>query len=789
MGGLAEIFADFQRDVEHKERYADFAGGIGAAAPADHWYKLLLRNAKKEASRISLFEGRSLRDSAPPLSRAVLAKVARVLYLCGDAEAATRRFLLALDFHAMGRCGELALTTYNCTRWDYELRCLAFDWSSVKTVKQKHLAVLPEGGGRWELDVYLAMADWHLLGGHQQAPLPAERDGAGELVLPFFGLLRARGEGAAAPLVTSALQRHVAGAAGSAGAALAVPELHPATSSKSLRAGALVTAAAARLNASVIAQRSGHGGGGPAAAGARESAMNAYFGGGSAVATVLAGLPLAGWPVPPFSDHGLCPAAARLLEPLAALPAPPAAALLEGLVDGALQLGAARTPLHMRGQRLRPLAHALLATLLMHFSERRGDGRHAAVAAFVQRGLEAGVAPTRDAVAAQYALWGSAVLADFTRENLRVTTAGPTSSAMEALTAAVGASSDALAARHASLAAASARGFSDAAGELSAVAAACARLALLVEQQGGAIERLALQLEGARLAVGGGGAGAGAMERARGGFGSAAAPAPAAPASAGGAAASSTSAGPAPAAFSPKELVPLSGCDFTQAAARALAAVARGGSFAAVTRSYRGGAARRESPQASRKVAYLVRCLQANATPAELQQLAGCTASDDALALLSRGSPSLRERFLQRLAAAEGEVGIEVAAVVKPSGKRGRASELRMLSVQSFDARLTALRRARAAAGVAGEVDFARAAAGGGDGGGRGGGGGGGGSGGAAAASAFAGGLWAAEDMGGLWEDGASEDGAEEEGAGEDSEDGKADGARGAGLMGFFGFA
>jgi hypothetical protein len=106
--------------------------------------------------------------------------------------------------------------------------------------------------------------------------------------------------------------------------------------------------------------------------------------------------------------------------------------------------------------------------------------------------------------------------------------------------------------------------------------------------------------------------------------------------------------------------VSLSKVDFTAAAAAALVATAKGHNFVAVGKPS-GGAATSDA-KATGKLKRLITCLQANATAGELKAIRESKDYDRTLALLQGpgvdGSPSLRQRFMDRVIAAENRLGI-----------------------------------------------------------------------------------------------------------------------------------
>jgi hypothetical protein len=374
-----------------------------------------------------------------------------------------------------------------------------------------------------------------------------------------------------------------------------------------------------------------------------------------------------------------------------------------------------------------------------------------------------------DAVALKYAAWGAVIEADFKQLNLPVTSTGASSESMAALTAAVTASTSGLLAQHATLASTSQLALRSLQADVALLAAGNERLSLTVDRQADALAALTLQLAGVRLqptahgvlsmgAGGGGGGGGGAAVSAAAGSGGSSCGSSSAGGGEGGSSGSSSAGGveggsgvsltlpavpllplnssssacaspvtgascgsstspPAP-LFSGSaghvEHVPVAGVDFTAAAATALVALAKGHGVCAVGKASAGAAC--ASAKATGKLHRLIACLLANASADERHAVTASVDFDATLGLLvgpgEGRRPSLRERFMARVHAAEAALGIPALAKERAFAERQRVSAASEppsapqpflpLSVQSFDDRFQAIRAKDRA------VDFTR---------------------------------------------------------------------------------
>ena len=148
----------------------------------------------------------------------------------------------------------------------------------------------------------------------------------------------------------------------------------------------------------------------------------------------------------------------------------------------------------------------------------------------------------------------------------------------------------------------------------------------------------------------------------------------------------------------------MAGVDFAVSAATALVALSKGYGVCAVGKASAGAAG--ASVKATGKLYKLIACLLANATARERQAATASKDFDVTLGLLvgpgEGGRPSLRERFVARVHAAEAALGIPVLAKERAFAERlregaasERVSELPLflpMSVQSFDDRFQHIR-------------------------------------------------------------------------------------------------
>jgi hypothetical protein len=74
------------------------------------------------------------------------------------------RTVLVVTFLAVGRGGEVALSSRSSSTWDHDLECLLQDWSELKTGKQKSMGYVCDRF-TFLLDFYHALGCYFIIGG------------------------------------------------------------------------------------------------------------------------------------------------------------------------------------------------------------------------------------------------------------------------------------------------------------------------------------------------------------------------------------------------------------------------------------------------------------------------------------------------------------------------------------------------------------------------------------------------------------------------------------------------
>lgn len=81
----------------------------------------------------------------------------------GTATAILRRFLLAILWYAIGRVAEVVTTTWHLTRWEGSTNMLFFNWSQIKTGKQKGV-LMPCAADGFAADFYHCLGCMFMVG-------------------------------------------------------------------------------------------------------------------------------------------------------------------------------------------------------------------------------------------------------------------------------------------------------------------------------------------------------------------------------------------------------------------------------------------------------------------------------------------------------------------------------------------------------------------------------------------------------------------------------------------------
>ena len=99
----------------------------------DKWYPPMRLAIEVTVNRRRIKLGQNTSDQSKPIGRVILKKMCHTLMLVGDMESMKRRSAMLTTFLAVGRAGEVALSSWNSVSWDYEQNNLIMDWKELKT--------------------------------------------------------------------------------------------------------------------------------------------------------------------------------------------------------------------------------------------------------------------------------------------------------------------------------------------------------------------------------------------------------------------------------------------------------------------------------------------------------------------------------------------------------------------------------------------------------------------------------------------------------------------------------
>ena len=108
--------------------------------------------------------GLPISEKAPPIGRHVMDACCSEYLRMNTADALKKRCVITVNYAAVGRTGECAKTSVDSFTWDYDVRCLCFDWSETKVSKQKFMNFFPDRE-YYSMDVYHALACYFMVGG------------------------------------------------------------------------------------------------------------------------------------------------------------------------------------------------------------------------------------------------------------------------------------------------------------------------------------------------------------------------------------------------------------------------------------------------------------------------------------------------------------------------------------------------------------------------------------------------------------------------------------------------
>ena len=101
----------------------------------DQWYPYLRVAVDRNIRRRQISTGQPISESSLALGRSILTAVSETFMCSGSVESMKRRLAILMTFHAVGRAGESACSTWTSAVWDRDLGNLLINWNEMKTGK------------------------------------------------------------------------------------------------------------------------------------------------------------------------------------------------------------------------------------------------------------------------------------------------------------------------------------------------------------------------------------------------------------------------------------------------------------------------------------------------------------------------------------------------------------------------------------------------------------------------------------------------------------------------------
>ena len=101
----------------------------------DQWYPYLRVAVDRNIRRRQISTGQPISESSLALGRSILTAVSETFMRSGSVESMKRRLAILMTFHAVGRAGESACSTWTSAVWDRDLGNLLINWNEMKTGK------------------------------------------------------------------------------------------------------------------------------------------------------------------------------------------------------------------------------------------------------------------------------------------------------------------------------------------------------------------------------------------------------------------------------------------------------------------------------------------------------------------------------------------------------------------------------------------------------------------------------------------------------------------------------
>ena len=149
---------------------------IFQTAVLDTWYPQLRHALEKSILRDFFARGEPPFEKSTPIDHRLLALICEALLEEGSAESMRRRSALVTTFYAIGRGGEVALTSWKSAFWYYDQCCVVLDWNELKTGEADYMAFF---FNLKDISIcyYSALADYLICGGSDATGLSTDADG------------------------------------------------------------------------------------------------------------------------------------------------------------------------------------------------------------------------------------------------------------------------------------------------------------------------------------------------------------------------------------------------------------------------------------------------------------------------------------------------------------------------------------------------------------------------------------------------------------------------------------
>ena len=340
-----------------------------------------------------------LDQSADEISYKDMLDISEALAKANTAEAAERKCIIKTCFRMAGRGSEPGTLGYGGLRWTKTFECATFEAPQPKSSKLKK-AVLVAGANR-HADVLLDFGDFFALQRgetHFDAeekcfifPKLGEKDSSTKVTNYLKGLLPAERGGCAKY------------------AKVALESLPPAPTAAGIRPGACELLAM-YVPAEIAVHTTGHDLTGLSALWEYIEAKDALV--------IVGSLPLAGWPPHPYGQTGPGPVHPTLKALISSGQSD--LAKLDPMIDELFAFHDCSPPMLLLGGHMRPMMHAILATMIMYYEQRFKAHEMDQVSAIMRDAYQRVYGSTGD-IHSVLCDWGRVIQQRFDSDNLHLT--------------------------------------------------------------------------------------------------------------------------------------------------------------------------------------------------------------------------------------------------------------------------------------------------------------------------------------------------------------------------------